>query len=93
MGDLHGIIKRVGVLDEGLAPVEAAQYEELVKPRDMTDFPQKRIDDGEPRPHKLVDVEAVDQRAGAPMRIVEGGDEIGNGDGPGGFNTHDKRVV
>ena len=61
VSDRGRIIERIAALEQWLMAVFAAQDEVLVKPGDMTHFPEQRVDGGKLGSDKLLGREAVKQ--------------------------------
>ena len=54
MRDRAGIPKRVGSIENGCRAMNVTQRPIFVKPADMADLPEHRVDDGQHRPHQLL---------------------------------------
>ena len=52
--DLRGIIKRVTICTQGTLPGSVTQHPVILKIRDVSDFPKKRIDRAQERYAKLL---------------------------------------
>ena len=61
-----------------------AQRPELLCPRDVADFPERRINDRQARPDHLPVVEIGDQGEGARAKLAHGCDQLAHAHGGGG---------
>src|SRR5262245_32624482 len=61
MRDISGIINLVAVFDDRLLLFQMAQYPKFLKPADVPDLPERRIDDSDARADELFVVETSDE--------------------------------
>ena len=54
MSDLGRIVERIPITSNGILLVQVAKRPPLLKPGQMTNFPEKRIDDAHSGTHELL---------------------------------------
>ena len=71
MSNLSRVVKRVARFQNRLPVVQMPQYPILLKPGDVANLPEQRINDLQTRPHHLFIVQIVDERNRTAARFAQ----------------------
>src|SRR5262245_28815431 len=76
MGDVSRIVQPIAVFEQRFFLTQVAQSPKFLSPGDVTDFPQRRIDDRDARTNHLAFVEVGDESQCASAEFTHGGDQL-----------------
>src|SRR2546428_9782123 len=79
MSNLSRVVKRVALFQNRWPAVQMPQNPILLKPRNVANLPEQRINDLQTRPHHLFIVQIVDERNRTAARLAQRFGDRGRG--------------